>query len=873
MSIKGWSVDGLDMNNKTRQGGAHSLKGFSFQAAVALLRMVWLLTARNGVVKIRYDGAQDIDVEYANDKEVYIQAKDYGRGNFKLNHLHGVIAGFCRDIISSVKKVPKRKFQPTFQLILTDIPTQDEVIRVMRRSYLKADSLKVTALISEDYRQGMSDREIRIIAAKVLEEVDYVVWAGGSPANDLIEIASMELIRFGVEAKDVGLCIDRLLQCLEAGRTYVLEDAASKLVGLPSTHPASKGAAIGLLPGSSPVTNPNDIRKMFYRGSPVTWSAITSNLDIPRKDQHALECEIHSVFQTGGMVVATGVAGSGKSTLIRRTAWDMHRAGRVIAFEVKNPDEVKDEHWIQIESLLQLSDRPILVIIDDIWRFREFLERFDRVRTSRLCLLATSRPGERIISASFNFPIAGVSLGKVDDDEFNELCKRLSSRPTPENSKVIEHARNNGQMLVLALVMQGHSIEEFVQGVLAALEPKIREIYLDVCIGSIYDMAMPLSIVNKISNGNLQIWESDSLKGLIFKSPLPTARLSAGHAIIASAAIQAAHLKIATRAIQISELCRHEDEIERRYALTLLECLVNDPEWNDACRAEAQGFEAQADRIAEYSSYIDLNRLSSILEKISAKKSSLRISDMASSETIISGQDAASFMANNSSRFSTVFDILYRFYEKNSTSFGRRRFINLTRNAGHEQKKLVADMTVRWVREHGFPAAETFALFNLLTFSGRELGKDHTNIVKEYIDRHPLTEDIALAALRLVTMCKDSSIYKLLYPKLIEALVSGELKGNEAVAIQTARPCKRLGEDSGPILEILNRMLAQRLPTRPSISLLETIVHNAPISDFPYLQSIIDKAPLRMRGRRLRNVEQIILRRTRENGVVAQMNL
>ena len=73
MQIGGWSVDGVAMHNKPRQGGAHALKGFSFQAAVALVRLTWMLTCRHGIVRVRYEGAQDIDIGYTDGRELYIQ--------------------------------------------------------------------------------------------------------------------------------------------------------------------------------------------------------------------------------------------------------------------------------------------------------------------------------------------------------------------------------------------------------------------------------------------------------------------------------------------------------------------------------------------------------------------------------------------------------------------------------------------------------------------------------------------------------------------------------------------------------------------------------------------------------------------------------
>src|ERR1700743_2733563 len=96
-----WSVDGGDLKDRPRMGGIHAEKGFAFQKAFALVRLTWLPMSQQGLVELRYEGAQDVDMHFGKAGEVFVQAKDYREGGVTLEVLQDVIAGFARDVISA----------------------------------------------------------------------------------------------------------------------------------------------------------------------------------------------------------------------------------------------------------------------------------------------------------------------------------------------------------------------------------------------------------------------------------------------------------------------------------------------------------------------------------------------------------------------------------------------------------------------------------------------------------------------------------------------------------------------------------------------------------------------------------------------------
>ena len=105
--VSGWTA----LFTRTRSGGANALKGFEFQKAYAQLRLVWLLTGKNGVVEVRYEGAQDIDIRYGNGEQQFVQEKDYAWGKLTRAAIYDALAGFTRDLTHARKQgTPEKKF-------------------------------------------------------------------------------------------------------------------------------------------------------------------------------------------------------------------------------------------------------------------------------------------------------------------------------------------------------------------------------------------------------------------------------------------------------------------------------------------------------------------------------------------------------------------------------------------------------------------------------------------------------------------------------------------------------------------------------------------------------------------------------------------
>lgn len=137
-----WWIDGNALFTRHRSGGAIALKGFEFQKAYAQLRLVWLLTGKNGIVEVRYEGAQDIDFRYGDGSQQFVQAKDYAMGNLTLSTVYEVLAGFARDLIYAKDQGCPNSSLLRFTLVSTTPPVDDKSLEIYRGVFLKNTCLR-----------------------------------------------------------------------------------------------------------------------------------------------------------------------------------------------------------------------------------------------------------------------------------------------------------------------------------------------------------------------------------------------------------------------------------------------------------------------------------------------------------------------------------------------------------------------------------------------------------------------------------------------------------------------------------------------------------------------------------------------------------
>ncbi|OEC56770.1 ATP-binding protein [Pseudomonas sp. AP42] len=718
-----WSVDGNDLNTQPRTGGAIAEKGFSFQKAYALVRLTWLLTGERELVELRYEGAQDVDLRFAGNRELLIQAKDHQQGSFSYSKLKDVIAGFARDMITVTAREGVGANFPGFRLVCTSAPYEESAFQILRRVFIQNHAQAIAPLISEKYREGLDEDQVLECLRNVLGNATFEILLHEEAIADLTAQASWNLVRFGVPPEHVRSSITRLKAALVPRASFQVSDVVENLVGLPDGHPGKDGAACRLLPAKRSLVMTSSMRTAFLHGAVQSlWAAVANGLDVSRSEVSEVVRALADIRASGGMVVVQGNSGTGKSALVRRIAWDAHQAGTHLVLEVVVPGEVDDASWKAVLSLLMLSSKPLLLIVDDVWRHSDFVEALERHIRPGLCVLGTSRPvGVSQKSEMTMLAIHPVRLGPLSTELVEELRDLISTDREPAaqvGTGQIARFMEHGQLLALSLTLQGGSLNEFAANVLRPLRTKAAfHDFLDLCVPGSYDQSAPLSLFERIRPDGIAFWKDESFFGLVSlqKTKNGVSRLKVGHSLVAQAILENEHLSIVDRAIQFCDICDSEMVAERRFVVRLLRDVLADDDLVEEVKSKRQLLADGIQKLFDHASFSDAHRLAKMLLSLGQPALEQKFLAAAKADRVIDSVDvglALSFRRRED--YEELYPRMLEFFEREPNAPGRRRFVYRVQDMGSPAQQLVViEQTASWVMKHNFPADETLAVLQL----------------------------------------------------------------------------------------------------------------------------------------------------------------
>ncbi len=715
-----WSIDGEDLNTKPRTGGVTAEKGFNFQKAYALVRLTWLPTGERGLVELRYEGAQDIDLRFEDGLEVLIQAKDYKPGNFTYSTLKDVIAGFTRDLITAANRGRKGADAPRFRLVCTSAPHDEISFEILRSAYISKHAEAIEPLIQDDYRDGLNRVNVIQWVQGALENSNFEIIFHDHAIDDLKAQASWNLVKFGVPPECVQSSIANLLSALVPRAKFQVSDVVKCLEGLPEYHPAHIEAACRLLPASGSLEMTELMRKAFLRGaSHSLWTAIANGLDVKRAESTSIENALNEIQISGGMVIVEGGSGTGKSALVRRIAWDAHRTGTHIVLEVIAPNDVKDENWSAMLHLLQLSQRPLLLIVDDVLRHEEFVASLERRIRPNLCVLATSRPNQSLQSLDNSvLPVHSAKLGKLSPELVDSLRDQLSSIgavvqvPPGHITRFMEY----GQLLALSLTLQGGTLHDFAKSILIPLRHSSALIdFLDLCVAGQYDLTAPLTLFERLRSEGTPFWRDERFFGLVSiqESKTGPSRLKVGHSIVAQAIVMMDEIRTLERTIYLCNASEPGNLDERRFVIRLFNSALKDPKLKEHSRRKGVEFSTAVKRLLGEASFSDAHRLSAMLKLIGQSEVAHQFLEAATADRVRDAVDVGLALSLKDD-FDSLYPHIFEFYECNPAAPGRRRFLRLTGLRGTPERQIsVILQTANWAAQYDYPADETLALLKL----------------------------------------------------------------------------------------------------------------------------------------------------------------
>ena len=253
--------------------------------------------------------------------------------------------------------------------------------------------------------------------------------------------------------------------------------------------------------------------KLFYRGYNPRWSGIGQDLDVKRHMQDTVisdtilgqERENRCRFY-----MVKGHAGSGKSVLLQRIAWEAALNFNVLCLFLK------PSGTLSIESLRELSeviDERIFLFIDDVGdSVPQVLDLIRAAKQSPLALtvIGAERINEWNMSCEDLDPYVDseYEIGYLSSREISGLLDLLSQHRAlfrlegatraEQEEAFVERA---GRQLLVALheATLGKPFEDIIADEYAEVSPELaRLIYLGVCFLNRYDVPVRAGIINRV---------------------------------------------------------------------------------------------------------------------------------------------------------------------------------------------------------------------------------------------------------------------------------------------------------------------------------------------------------------------------------------
>jgi hypothetical protein len=733
MSMKknrnGWVVDGADLRTRSRRGGRVALNGYEFQAAHAVHFITQLLTCEGGLVQVRYEGAQDIDLMFGDGRQLFIQYKETAGTEYTFDVMQDILRGFVCDAIDACGKPADvsrlSDLNLEFMLVSTGVFVDSEVMRIVRKTTTKKMADKLAKGFSYP-GNPVTKADLKLLAEYVLKKVSVRLVPKLDGYEEPTLLATARLALFGVPPTRIGASLAKIRELLTPPRNSFAADVTVCLDGLPDFHPASPKSPIRILPSESTFPNRDTVEQEFLDSGRVTWAAIHYQLDTARDVAKAVLQDVQSFAHTSGLILVSGAAGSGKSTVIRRVAWELGRTGRALVFQITNPSALNNESWDEVTRISALAKKPAIVAIDDIGSHSQIFDLLRRTPYSNMIVIANDKNKDCIPNP---LPIAVKHhvLGSISSKELAQLGVQLGKKISPQQKAKLSSFMQHGEMFALSLVLRGSSLSALAAQTLARVDghvPELEKLFLSLCVCGVYDQSAPISLLTRILP-SAQVWSKARNARLVFDEV--NNRVRSGHAALAVSILENVRPDVARLKIDLLVHVDVSDIPERRFALGLLQNGLIEGA-RDLARFPAQLVQF-ASSISEVGDYNDLRRCTRMIQTVrDAGAPGLNdvltlLTKRTAADRVRTGFDAVSFM-KDSTDYEIAFPIIANVFASIGVSFGRSSFMRWVSEKGRgnvELQRQAVETQFTWLQANDFPIPETDAFVNCVVNGNSKL--------------------------------------------------------------------------------------------------------------------------------------------------------
>jgi len=741
-----WFVRGRALEEQVRTGGINAEKGFTFQRAYAAWLLSGLLTSEDGVVAIRYEGAQDVDLMKADGSQIYVQVKFYEKTDLDWATMRTIVQRFADDL---------RVAQPTndltpgdklsFRLVAAATTSDTEVLQLLRQVNGRVLGPKIAKELSGSQINAELKARIKLVLAGLTAEV----LPAGIPSRVFRLMAEARLSRFGVLPDNIDEAIRVILDRVTSRRTTIGADVLEWISSyLPKEHPASEQGAIRSF--ATRVAKSSKLGTLFYAGQSDVWTGISQNLDVPREVAASLRDKL--LTSHAAKLVIHGPSGAGKSTLARRVLWDLQCSGKIFALELQNLD-CSDQDWEQARRLAKRlrtdSGSPTVLLIDDVHDSESVIQRIRELEGDADLRIVTTTWKSSIASLNLGAGVLNVPLTSISKEEATAVAQRLGKDLSGISGGDLTNLLAAGQFIVLNIaILEDGALDRFGGKLLERVKQEAGEavqLYLDLCACSAGDRPIPLALLNRRPHANeLGKLLAPAANGLVFL--VGTDRIRSGHRLLAEAVLLAAQEPRTARLIELATLAELSNDFERRFAIGLLEdCIESDP----FISAHQARLVQLLQCFAPFGDYVDVLRCARILKRLNHEQAAKQMTDLATFDRVRTGPDAAAYRSEMEAFDPEgTFDHLLEFYQKHPTTWGWRNFLRLAKRLDPDRQLGALNTVQKYINQGGLTEGDAKSIIDLLSVEQRS--HDAIGTTKTLLGMVPSSVVVARAVAHLI---------------------------------------------------------------------------------------------------------------------------
>jgi tetratricopeptide (TPR) repeat protein/cold shock CspA family protein len=265
---------------------------------------------------------------------------------------------------------------------------------------------------------------------------------------------------------------------------------------------------------------------LFYKGYDTGFGAVSADLDVPRaiSDEILLQAVLAEEGEPRSQIelfLIKGAAGNGKTTVLKRTAWDAAHQFEALVLWVRDNGAIRGE---AISEIFENTQRRIFLFVDRAALRADQLYQclqLCKARGVRLSVVTAERDNEwntRCESidplVTDSFPVRYLNEGETD-----KLLDKLSTHNalgllkglSKEQQKAAFLDRAQRQLLVaLHEATQGKPFEDIVVDEYARIVPdEARLLYLDICTLNRLGVGVRAGVISRVSSIDFSRFKSE----------------------------------------------------------------------------------------------------------------------------------------------------------------------------------------------------------------------------------------------------------------------------------------------------------------------------------------------------------------------------